>query len=125
MAARNLSRVRRSRRNHGASRRPRWCLLPLLESLETRVLLSTKPTLPPPAVTSLLPAGSTPIVAAADGLIPVRLASGKIGWLEASAASRLTLPGSSGSSLRIITTSQDTTPADPGGIYVAGGKIIL
>jgi hypothetical protein len=82
MAARKSSRLSRSRPVAGSPHRKRPRLLPLLEGLESRVVLSRTPSLMPPSVAELTAAAIVSTTDAGAGLIPVRLASGAIAWME-------------------------------------------
>ena len=91
-------------------------MLPVLEALENRVVLSRTPTLAPPNVAELAASAIVSPVSESDGLIPVRLASGATAWLEEPPASRLGLRASSGSAVGVTAASQPTIRAVPGAI---------
>ena len=92
MAARKPFRIGRSRRLKSATRRKRWCLLPLLEGLEHRVILSGTPSVVAPAMASLLEAEALSATARQSGLVPVELATGKTAWMQPTQAMTIGLP---------------------------------
>src|SRR5271167_1681566 len=98
MASRKLARTKRFRRQIGSLPRMRRSHIPLLESLENRLVLSGQS----PHVSSIMDglaiAGAIPQIALADGLVPIALANGGTAWLQPSGAMRLQLPTGSGSS---------------------------
>jgi hypothetical protein len=116
MASRNSSRIQRSRRSLGSPRRKRRSLLPLLETLEHRLVLSVRPPIVPPGLAGLATAGDASRLAVHDGLVPVTLADGGTAWLEATGTSGPRLPSISGSSTGVTPPSGRPIRSDPGAI---------
>jgi subtilase family serine protease len=90
---------KRSRRPFGFPRRERRSLLPLLENLENRLVLSL---------------GNPPLVPPNLGLVPVPLVQGGTAWLDAPGAVRQQLQASLRSSHGTTPPLRQPTPLDPG-----------
>ena len=116
MAGHKSSRLSRSRPTPGSSNRRRRFMLPLLEGLENRVVLSRTPSLLPPSVAELATAAVVSTTDNSAGFVPVRLANGSIAWMEGTPASRLPLPASSGSATGTTLPAQAAIRAVPGAI---------
>ncbi len=116
MATRKSPRISRSHHTSGSAHRKRLRLLPLLEGLENRVILSRTLSIMPPNVAVVAATDVVSTTNIRDGLVPVNLANGTTAWMEGSTVSTLRLPASAGSSAAAGPPAQPALESIPGAI---------
>ena len=114
MASCKSSLNKRSRRPLGSSHRKRWSLLPRMETLENRLVLSGRTPLAPHDMAGIAMSGAASMMALDDGLVAVPLASGGTAWLQTTAASGPLLAASPGRSGGSDFSVRQPIPSIPG-----------
>ena len=109
---------KRVRRTLGAPHRKRRYIVPLLENLENRLVLSQGiPSLVPPNISSLAASGAASLLAPDNGLVPFPLAHGGTAWMLKSGSAGPVAPG-------IPDSSHGATPPTPQPNMPATGVIL-